>query len=251
MKLRTLVLLVTASTLVVFCGVSEVLSYQQAAEFFARHEIRIRTGGEPEALLAALRQEKQSLLRESVGLRILTAAGAVGALSIALNLLLGRLVSRPIKLLVERINSMSRGTWTQPIPVEREDEMGKLVGEFNLLGPKLTFVAHQYAAASKLAAMALSGQRVTRRTNIARSQLVEIQNLLSEARYSNHAVPPATVEQIGRVAQDLANLAMDLDSEFNDELVRQSLPAQIWGDKGRASKARRRHDELMPGLPAN
>jgi hypothetical protein len=141
---------------------------------------------------------------------------------------------------------MSLGTWTQPIPVERQDEIGRLIGEFNLLGPRLTFVAHQYAAASKLAALALIGQRVTRRTNIARRRVVEIQELLSEARYRSQAVPQVAVHQMGKVAEELADLAADLDSEFNDELVRQGLPARlISGEKGGASRAGPRQDTLV------
>ena len=93
----------SASTIVVFFGVSEVLSYQQAAEFFTQHEMRIQQGGENEALLAAFRQEKQSLLWELAALRLLSVVGAVAALSVALNWLWGRLVSRPINLLLDRM----------------------------------------------------------------------------------------------------------------------------------------------------
>jgi methyl-accepting chemotaxis protein len=197
-------------------------------------------------LLAALKQNKQAFLWESAALRLLCAVGAVVALCVASNLLLRRLIWRPIKLLLGRMNSMSLGTWTQPIPVERQDEIGRLIGEFNLLGPRLTFVAHQYAAASKLAALALIGQRVTRRTNIARRRVVEIQELLSEARYRSQAVPQVAVHQMGKVAEELADLAADLDSEFNDELVRQGLPARlISGEKGGASRAGPRQDTLV------
>ena len=246
MKLKTQVLLVSASTIVAFFGVSEVLSYQQAAEFFAQHQRLIQQGGESEALLAALRQEKQSLLWELAALRLLSVVGAVAALSVALNLLWGRFVSRPVNLLLDRMNSMSRGVWVQSIPVERQDEIGRLVGEFNLLGPRLTFVAHQYATASKLAAMALIGQRVTRRTNIARRRVVEIQELLSEARYLSQAVPPAAVHQMGKVAEELADLAADLESEFNNELVRQGLPSRlISGENGRGPVAGPRQDALL------
>jgi hypothetical protein len=56
-------------------------------------------------------------------------------------------------LLSDRIHKMRLGTWSHPIPVEQDDEMGKLLREFNELGPELSLTAHQYAAASKLAAM--------------------------------------------------------------------------------------------------
>lgn len=125
------------------------------------------------------------------------------------------------------MNTMSRGTWTQPIAVEQDDEIGRLVRDFNLLGPRLTFTVHQFAAASKLAAMALIGHRVARRTDIARSLLAEIQESLSDARYHSHAVPQSAVRQMAKVNEELADLAEDLESGFNDEVVRQGLPSRM------------------------
>ncbi len=227
MKLRTQILLAAAATIVLCLGVSEVLSYRQVADFFTRHEMRLQQGGEREAMLAALRQDEQSLLWQSAALRLLGGLGVVVTLWVAVHLLWTRLISRPIDVLRERMNSMSRGTWTQPMPVEQQDEISSLVGEFNLLGPRLIYAAHQYAAASKLAAMALIGQRVTRRTGVARSHLAEIQQVLAEARYQSQVVPQSAVRQLGEVADELADLAAELESGFNDELVRQGLPTGL------------------------
>ena len=235
MRLKTQVLIVGASTIAACFGISEMLSHQRANEFSNRYEMRILKGGDNASLLAAFRQEKQALLQESVALRLLSAVGAVPSLCVAVNLLWSRNLSRPINLLRAGMNSMSRGAWMHPIPVQRQDEIGSLVGEFNLLGPKLTFAAHQYAAASKLAAMALIGQRVTRHTNLARSRLVEIQQLLSAARYGGHGVPQGALHDMGKVIEELTDLAIDLDSGFNDELVRQGLPPRLLSPaKGRA-----------------
>lgn len=227
MKLKTQALLLGAATIVACFGASEALSYRQTAEFFTRHELRLQQGLEGEALLTVFRQEKQSLLRESAILRVLCAIGTVIALSAAVHLLWSRLISGPIDALRERINSMSRGTWLQPMPTEQQDEIGGLVGELNLLGPRLIFAAHQYAAASKLAAMALIGQRVTRRTGVARSRLTEIHQVLTEARYQGHVVPQSAVRQMGDVADELADLAAEVESGFNDELLRQGLPTGL------------------------
>ena len=226
-KLKTQVLFVSGAVMLAFFGVSEVLSYHQATEFFTQHEMRIQQGGESQALLADLRQGKQSLLRESAVLRMLSMFGAIAALSVALSLLWDRCVSQPIKLLRDRMNAMSRGTWTQPVLTEQDGEIGRLVRDFNLAGPRLTFAAHQFAAASKLAAMALIGQRVTRRTDIARRRLVEIQQSLAESRYRSQAVPQSAVHEMAEVTQELADLAEDLESGFNEELVHQGLPARL------------------------
>jgi len=248
MQSKTAVQLAGALTVLVFFGTAEVLSYCRAAEFFAQYEIRIQQGQGNEALLAALGQGKQSLLIESPVLRMLCLFGAIAASSAALNLLWGRHISRPIGLLRDRMNAMSRGTWTQPIPVEHDDEIGRLVRDFNLLGPRLTFKAHEFAAASKLAAMALIGQRVTRQTNIARSHLVEIQQSLTKARYHSQAVPQSAVRHMARVTEDLADLAEDLESGFNDELVRQGLPSRMSpGKEGPIPRVGPGQDELIAG----
>ena len=245
MKLKTEVLLASALTIVVCFGVSEVLGYHQAAEFFTEHEMRIQQGGENEALLAVLRQGKRSLLWELAALRVLSAVVAVAALSVVLNLLWRRLVSRPINLLLDQMGSMSRGTWTQPIPVERQDEIGRLVREFNLLGPRLTFVAHQYAAASKLAAMALIGQRVVRRTSIARGRVLEILEIPTAARGQNQVVPETAVHRAQMVADELYSVAADFEADFHGELARKGLPAPLRCDASRqASKAGHIRDEL-------
>jgi methyl-accepting chemotaxis protein len=226
MKLRTVVVLASALTILVFSVISEMLSHRQVAEVFTRLESQIQSGSSTDALLASAKIEKQSLLRSLATLRLLSTAVALTALAVVLNLLWARLVNRPISLVLDRMNSMSRGTWIQPIKVERPDEIGRVVREFNLLGPRLTFVAHQFAAASKLAAMALIGQQVTRRAAIARSHVEELQSLLVEARLGDQVVSRFAVERIGMVATELADLSADLDSQFNEELSRQGLTAR-------------------------
>lgn len=248
MNLNTQVLVASASVLAVFFGASEAWSYRQSAKLFTQHEMRIQQGEDNKALLAALMQEKQLFQREAAAMRLLSGCGAVVALSVAVNLLVRRRLSRPINMLRDRLKLMSRGTWTQPIPVERHDEVGRLIGEFNLLGPRLTFAAHQYAAASKLAAMALIGQRVTRRVNIVKRRVVVVEELLSEARYLSQIVPQAAVHEIAKVAEELTDLAADLESQFNDELVRQGLPVRSisCGSRG-ASKTGAGQDKALAG----
>lgn len=207
----------------VIVGSSEALTYIRAAEFFTHHESQLQQRQGNEALLASVRHGKRSLVRESTLLHIGGLFGAIVASSLTVNLLWDRRLTRPVNLLRHRMNTMSRGTWTQSIPIEHDDEMGRLLKDFNLLGPRLTFAAHQFAAASKLAAMARMGQQVTRRTNMVRNRLMEIQASLSDARLNNQPVPQSAIHQMTIVSEDLRDLTEDLDSEFNDELVRQGL----------------------------
>jgi hypothetical protein len=91
--------------------------------------------------------------------------------------------------------------------------------EFNDLGPNLAFSAHQYAAASKLAAMALVGQRVVRRTMAARQRLLAVSETLSHIPHDEQFQRVA-VEQLQLVAGELATVATDFDAEFQAELAR-------------------------------
>jgi HAMP domain-containing protein len=152
-------------------------------------------------------------------MRLLTAAVAVGALSIALAVGWRRRVSRPMAQISDRIREMRLGTWSQPIPVEQDDEIGTLLRDFNNLGPELSFTAHQYAAASKLAAMALIGQRVVRRTMAARQRLLAVSELL-ERRPGDEQFQGIAVEQVRLAAGELETVATDFESEFQAELAR-------------------------------
>jgi hypothetical protein len=169
MTLRSRLLLAAAATVIVVFGISEALAQRQAAAFFHEHELRLAQGSDHGVLLSALQDQKRALVWGMAALRLASGAFAVAALSVILGLLWKRMISRPIALLLDKMGKMSRGTWNQPIPVEQDDEIGRLLHEFNLLGPRLTFAAHQYAAAAKLAAMALIGQRVVRKANAASS----------------------------------------------------------------------------------
>ncbi|GEM_PF-4100593 len=218
-SLKTKLLLVTSLTIFAFLGISGVLTRKHVASFFAAHETRIQEGGEHQAVLAELQQEKHSLFRELASIKVLTAAVAVGTLSIVLALVWRRRVARPIELVLDRMHKMNLGTWSQPMPVEQDDEIGTLMREFNHLGPKLTFAAHQYASASKLAAMALIGQRVVRRTMAARQRLLAVSETLSRVP-RDEQFQKVAAEQVLLVAAELERVAAEFDKEFQAELAR-------------------------------
>jgi len=230
-SLKTKIVVAIAFTIIAFAGISGFLTRKHAASFFAEHESRIEEQGKQGKVLDELRQEKHSLFRELAGIRFLTAAAAILVLSLALGIMWRRRVSRPMALMSQRIHEMRLGTWEQPIPVDQDDEMGKLTREFNELGPELSFTAHQYAAASKLAAMALIGHRVVRRTMAARQRLLAVSEALVrlpvDERFQGIAV-----EQVRQVADELQAVAADFDAEFQAELAKVSpSPGTTGGDR--------------------
>jgi methyl-accepting chemotaxis protein len=222
-----IVLLITF-TIVGCWMVAAVLARQHAASFFAEHENRIQGGEKREAVVAELRQEKHSLFRELAGIRVLLAIVAVGTVSITLAFFWRWRVSRPMAQISDRLRKMKLGTWSDPIPVEHDDEMGTLVRQFNKIGPELSFTAHQYAAASKLAAMALVGQRVVRRTMAAQQRLVAVSEALSRVP-DDKRFQTMAVEQVRLVAGELAAVAADFHSEFQGELARVGFSPETAG----------------------
>jgi hypothetical protein len=102
--------------------------------------------------------------------------------------------------------------------------------EFNALGPELALTAHQYAPASKLAAMALIGQRAVRRTMTARQRLLAVVEAVDRLP-TDERFQETVVEQGRLVVGELETVAIDFDAEFGAELARVgSLPGQTMGD---------------------
>jgi methyl-accepting chemotaxis protein len=243
MTLRSRLLLAAAATVIVVFGIFEALAQRQAAAFFHEHELRLAQGSDHSVLLSALQDEKRALVWEMAALRLASGAVAVAALSVVLAALWKRMISRPIGLLLNKMGKMSRGTWNQPIPVQQDDEIGHLLREFNLLGPRLTFAAHQYAAASKLAAMALIGQRVVRKANAAQQQLSSVHQALRESHRND------TVDQIREIVIELQTVAKEFDAEFQAELERQGASTASHRSSDRAGEvgAASGHFATVPG----
>jgi HAMP domain-containing protein len=211
------ILVVVALAIIGFWLISGVLARRHAASFIAEHQAQLQhQGQEPEPLDASQQKE---LYRELAIIRFVTAAVAVITLSIVLGVMWRRRVSRPMAQLSERMHQMRLGTWSHSIPLEQNDEMGALLREFNQLGPELIFTAHQYAAASKLAAMALIGQRVVRQTMTARQHLLALSEALARLPGDERSQAIA-IEQVRQVASELETVAGDFDSEFQNELAR-------------------------------
>jgi HAMP domain-containing protein len=214
-SLKTNVLVAIVLTILGFWAISGVVARKHAESSLAEH----RSSIQGEAKLHELQKEKRSLFWELTSIRFLAATFAVVILSITLGLLWRRRVSRPMDLLSDGIHKMRLGTWSHSIPVEQDDEIGKLLREFNELGPELSLTAHQYAAASKMAAMALIGQRIVRQTMAARQRLLAVSKALErlpvDERFQEFAI-----EQVRLVAGDLESVAAEFDSEFQAELTR-------------------------------
>jgi HAMP domain-containing protein len=225
-SLKTKILVVIALAIIGFWVISGVLARRHVASFLAEHQDRLQQQGQQQQPLDESQQKE--LYRQLASIRFVTAAVAVITISMVLGVIWRRRVSRPMAQLSERMRQMRLGTWSHSIPLDQPDEMGTLVREFNQLGPELILTAHQYAAASKLAAMALIGQRVVRGTTTARQHLLALSEALSHLPADERSQGIA-IEQVRQVAKELETVAADFDSEFQAELARVSASSGTTG----------------------
>jgi nitrogen fixation/metabolism regulation signal transduction histidine kinase len=228
-SLQTKILVAIALAIIGFWVISGVLARRHASSFLAEHQDQLQQQGQRQQPLSEPQQKQ--LYRQLAVIRFVMAAVAVISISIVFGVMWRRRVSRPMAQLSERMRQMRLGTWNHSIPLDQTDEMGTLVREFNQLGPELTFTAHQYAAASKLAAMALIGQRVVRGTTTARQRLLALSEALSHLP-ADETLRGIAIEQIKQVASELETVAAAFDSEFQAELARvSSTPGTTGGNK--------------------
>ncbi len=220
MTLKARLCLSTSAVVLVLFGVSEWLSYQQTSQFLAEHEKLLEETG-AEAALAAIRIEKDTMFRSVTAVRLIHAVATVLVSVLLLNALWYKMMLRPLNRLLSHVNIMKRGTWENPIPVRRDDEMGQLVEAFNDLGKQLTLTVHQYAAASKLAALSLIGQRMIRRIRLAADHMENTGTLLEVSRSHGLSVPGSAIKNLELAARDLRDLETEFEIEFNNQLKRE------------------------------
>lgn len=221
MKLRTKLLLASSAIVLVVLAVSEWLGYHLTSLFLTTHEAKMASElshGSHGAALAELQQGSHALFVRLAALHFFHAAFTVIALVLALNALWNRTVVRPLADLLRHISYMRRGTWKTPVPVNSRDEIGELTEAFNELGGQLTLTVHQFAAASKLSAMALLGQSLVTKVRSA-TELLRAAEAAPADR--NMEVSPATDPKHARVA-----LAMKILNEI-PELFEQEFKREL------------------------
>lgn len=225
MRLKSRLLLASTVTVLVVLAVSDWLSYQHTATFLRQHEFRMRTEPDPVALVNSLQIERHHLLASLASLHLIHAAVTVLALAIVLNILWYRLFIRRLELLLRNINSMRLGTWSGTMPVEREDEIGQLSRAFNELGSQLTLTVHQFAAASKLSAMALLGHGLVRKIILFKDHLEAVTGMLDLAREEHREIPEAAVDNLKSMIRELKDVPAEFEADFARQLGRHSAPA--------------------------
>ncbi len=225
MTLKTRLMLATSGVVLMLFGISEWLSYSQIDAHLDQLEKLLEQSGASAAAIAHLRQEGRLLFEKLAVLWYITAGVTCLMLLLVLNYLWRRLVVTRFNELLRHIETMSRGSWADPVNDEHNDEVGDLTEAFNKLGSRLTFTVQQFATASKLSALAIIGQRLVRRALVVREHLVAIRSLLGVARQHREPVPEAALTNLEAATQNLAVLQEEFDREFDRELRRHQVPA--------------------------
>jgi HAMP domain-containing protein len=222
MTLRTGFCVGTGITVLVLFGVWEWISLEHMSNFLEAHEAVLRQHNSADVIMA-FQDGRTQLMAE---LRLMRWAYALGVVPLLMLLFYSSwrsLVVARLKLLLNHINVMKRGTWTNPIPVRRQDEIGELTAALNELGPQLSFSIHQHAGASKLSVLALLGSRFVRRAKLAADHVTSIRALLETARKNDGKIPDAVFTNLNLVAKDLKQLEAEFDTQFSAEFQRWSV----------------------------
>lgn len=243
MKLKSRLLLASTLTVLLVLAVSEWLSYRHTAAFLREHEFQMRTERDHATLVNSLRVEKHNLLASLASLHVIHAAVTVLALALVLNVVWYRLFIRRLDVLLRHINSMRLGTWSANMPVEREDEIGELSRAFNELGAQLTVTVQQFAAASKLSAMALLGQGLVRKTVLIKDHLEAVTGMLDLARHERREVPESVLHNLRSMIRTLEEIPAQFDADFARQLGQHSAPAAT-------ASPSRRPDDIAGEQPA-
>lgn len=248
MKLRTKLLLAGSAIVLVVLAASEWLGYHLTSLFLTAHEAKMASElnhGSHGAALAELQQGSHALFVRLAALHLLHAAFTVIALVLALNALWSRTVLRPLADLLQHINYMRRGTWRSPVPVRSRDEIGELTEAFNELGGQLTFTVHQFAAASKLSAMALLGQSLVTKVRSA-TELLRAAQTAQDGQTKGVLVSPAEQARVTLAIEILDGIPALFEKEFQRQISVQSLrpapevstPPHVKGDVARSLRSR-------------
>lgn len=225
MKLKTRLLFATTFTVLVILGASEWLNYVSVVSFLNGHEVAMERVRDQTSLVTGLERSKHDLVRKLVLLHLAHACLTVLGLIGILHILWWRMFLRPLERLLQHVHAMGLGTWTDPIRVERPDEIGDLITAFNALGDQIAASVQQVSATSRLSAMALLGNRIVRKTAVVRDHVRAIQLMLEAARQEGGTIPEPAMANLTTIAGDLDEIASQFEAEFAHEFESHSVPA--------------------------
>ncbi len=247
MTLKSKLLLASTAVVLIVLVISASLSYHDTAAFLRQHELQMRTEPDHSALLDMLRVEKRSLLESLAVVHVIHAAATVIVLALVLNLLWYRLFIRRIEILLQHINRMRLGTWTDKIAVEEDDEVGQLSRAFNELGEQLTMTVQQFAATSRLSAMALIGQGVVRKVLRIADHVEAVQAIVDRTGSGDREMAESVSCNLKEIIASLRDVPREFDDTFVREFGRYASPYAGDGVRGSGASRSRVFESWLNG----
>ncbi len=161
----------------------------------------------------------QTMTRLVWVLLVLTLAGAYGFMTLLLNLLLGRMVLRPVDALRQGLEAVAAGRLGQAVPVPAEEPLGRMVAAFNAMSARLKETSDSLTASqaelraerrlleerveARTAELAEANEKLRREIEVRRSVEAQRKELLVLYR----AILESTAEAVLCVAKDKSLMA--------------------------------------------
>lgn len=145
-----------------------------------------------------------AVARRSIVMHVLYAAGLLILIGVVLNAALSRFVLTPLGFIRDGIEKMERGHWRLTLHAGTEDEVGRVVDSFQLLGLKVDAIVLQLLRAERLATLALVAKKTTAQIEPRVQRIVaavgDLQRLPdANARTAAQTIAVATAEIVGSI----------------------------------------------------
>ena len=175
----------------------------------ALHSTELGTAGRVGPLDPATLPE--SVARESLRIHLVYAVLMLALLAVSVNTALHAFVLRPIERIRERIVKMERGHWRDSLQPAAEDEVGRLLASFQVLGLEIDALVAQLLRAERLTAIALISKKLESHLEPDLRRAGEIAaQLQREADPSTHDAG----EELARTVASMLTVLRSLDRAF-------------------------------------
>lgn len=209
MRLRAKLLIATTATAVTVLGISEWVSYQQTIGFLMDHVSQMeRSSGVGNA--AQFGRRVDVFADRLILTHVLHAVAEVAALLLLLNVFWSRLVLRPVRRLLYRINLMwDPGCNSNVMGRPMTDELRMMDLGVGQLGDRLTSALRDAKAATELSTLAQLGKAAVRKVEVARDQLAGALTAIAAAERRGEKAPENAIRSMESVLQRLESVSRD------------------------------------------
>ena len=156
-KFNAVLLPVVAVTVILLVWLDYRHEWQAVMRAHGQHTAAMSAGAAAEPVNRAT--SPQAVARRTLVIHAVYAVVLLSLVALGLNVALSHFVLKPIDLVRDRIEQMERGYWRMPVQLATQDEVGRVVESFQMLGPKVDALVMQLLRAERLATLALVAKK--------------------------------------------------------------------------------------------